>query len=288
MISTFTIHIIILFIIALLLLLNLIYKKKKEPFIDVTTDNIQLIQSTVDSIYDIKMNNIRTLSNIISKLLNGDVSGDLDIIGGIDIIPTGYVMAYTGSSDIIQYTDLNGNNIIGWFICDGRAISKTLHNRLYSKIGDIFNNNTTDKNMFNLPDYRGAFLRGTGQNILNPNNNSGPLNTYQECSIINHTHNVIDKPHFHYTNFQFDKWVDGNKRTYIEGDDYNPYYNGHMQLQSNTVANPDGKKKPYIETTSKNFTDIQVKGVSNQNNKININVNETRPTNYAVNWIIKT
>ncbi len=288
MISTFTIHIIILFIIALLLLLNLIYKKKKEPFFDVTSDNIKLIQNTVDSIYDIKMNNIRTLSNITSKLLKGTVSSDLVMIGGMDIIPTGYIMAYTGRSDIIQYIDFNGNNVVGWFICDGRAISKKIYERLYNKIGYIFTNDTTDKSLFfNLPDYRGAFLRGNGSSVLNPNNASTDLNTSQDCSMINHTHNIIDNQHTHNLNFNYDVFANGEKRSAnIDSFFQNNATQAHM-LQGKSVGEKWGRI-PYQDTSSKSVTGITIANVLSYNNRININLNETRPSNYAVNWIIKT
>lgn len=49
----------------------------------------------------------------------------------------------------------------GWLICDGRAVSRTTYAILYGIIGDNFgagDGSTT----FNLPDYRGKFLRGLG------------------------------------------------------------------------------------------------------------------------------
>lgn len=54
----------------------------------------------------------------------------------------------------------NHNN---WFLCNGQAISRTTYSELFSLIGTKFGagDGTTT---FNLPDYRGKFLRGLGGN----------------------------------------------------------------------------------------------------------------------------
>ena len=326
MITTFTINIIILFIIALLLLLNLIYKNKKtffntsvydnnntsntplkntieplknttETFISTSIYDVDTIKSTIDSIYDINMDNIRILSNNIETLLNGNVPNNLTMIGNFNIIPTGYIMAYTGTSDIIQYTDFDDNTIVGWYICDGRAISQLLYNNLFSVIGRQFSNDDTDKDSFNLPDYKGAFLRGYGTATNNLANVSAELNNSQLDSIKNHTHNIIDTPHSHtlYTDYDTLDW-----ETYHAAiDDDKP--ENHEILMGQNVGKlgkgigykgidykyPSNQIETY--TTSKNKSNINLQDVISYNgNTINVGLNETRPMNYAVNWIIKT
>lgn len=58
-------------------------------------------------------------------------------------------------------TSVRSANHGNWFLCDGQAISRTTYATLFSIIGTNFgagDGSTT----FNLPDYRGKFLRGLG------------------------------------------------------------------------------------------------------------------------------
>jgi microcystin-dependent protein len=64
--------------------------------------------------------------------------------------PSGIIQAYGGTSVPT-----------GWVDCDGSAISRTVYDALFSAIGTTWgvgDGSTT----FNVPDLRGAFLRGTG------------------------------------------------------------------------------------------------------------------------------
>lgn len=66
-----------------------------------------------------------------------------------------------GIGDVKQ--SLRNANHGNWFLCNGQAISRTQYPILFSIIGTNFGagNGTTT---FNLPDYRGKFLRGLGGN----------------------------------------------------------------------------------------------------------------------------
>lgn len=46
----------------------------------------------------------------------------------------------------------------GWIPCDGRTLSRAAYPRLFSAIGTLYG--SVDSNSFNVPDYRGEFLRG--------------------------------------------------------------------------------------------------------------------------------
>lgn len=65
-----------------------------------------------------------------------------------DVFPAGIVLPYAGTTAPA-----------GWLLCDGTAISRTDYARLFSAIGTShgYGNNSST---FNLPDYRGRFLRG--------------------------------------------------------------------------------------------------------------------------------
>lgn len=64
------------------------------------------------------------------------------------ILPPGTVLPFAGSSAPA-----------GWALCDGSAVSRTTYNALFSAVGVAhgYGDNSTT---FNLPDYRGRFLRG--------------------------------------------------------------------------------------------------------------------------------
>ena len=70
--------------------------------------------------------------------------------------PIGGIVAYAG--DAIANAGTLKNQ--GWLVCDGSAVSRIIFGQLFGVIGTrhgIGDGSTT----FNLPDYRGRFLRGT-------------------------------------------------------------------------------------------------------------------------------
>ena len=73
--------------------------------------------------------------------------------------------------------------------CDGTAVLRSAFPALYAAINTIYGqgNGTTT---FNLPDYRGAFLRGKDDGRgLDPNR---AFASYQEDEFKSHTHRIID------------------------------------------------------------------------------------------------
>jgi microcystin-dependent protein len=81
-------------------------------------------------------------------LKNGRQSSDLQTILVGSVIPAGTIAPFAGS--VVP---------TGWMLCNGAAISRTTYSELFSAVGTSHgqgNGSTT----FNLPDYRGQFLRG--------------------------------------------------------------------------------------------------------------------------------
>lgn len=58
-------------------------------------------------------------------------------------------------------TSVRSANHGNWFLCDGQAVSRTTYATLFSIIGTNFGDGD-GSTTFNLPDYRGKFLRGLG------------------------------------------------------------------------------------------------------------------------------
>ena len=64
-------------------------------------------------------------------------------------VPAGCVMAFAGG----------GTAPSGWFICDGHEVSRTAYPALFAAIGVTYGSGD-GSTTFNLPDFRGRFLRG--------------------------------------------------------------------------------------------------------------------------------
>ena len=72
----------------------------------------------------------------------------------------------------------------GWIPCDGRSLSRAAYPRLFAAIGTLYG--SADANTFNVPDYRGEFLRGwdNGRGI-----DVGRLfGTFQADELRSHNH----------------------------------------------------------------------------------------------------
>jgi microcystin-dependent protein len=61
--------------------------------------------------------------------------------------PIGAIMSFAGNAD----------PGFGWLLCDGRSLARSSYPTLFDSIGTC---NGGDGNNFNVPDFRGRFLRG--------------------------------------------------------------------------------------------------------------------------------
>lgn len=75
----------------------------------------------------------------------------------------------------------------GWLSCDGSAVSRTTYADLFGKISTTWgagNGSTT----FNVPDLRGAFVRGTGTNGDDSDQVGPSVGASQAAGNLTHTH----------------------------------------------------------------------------------------------------
>lgn len=201
------------------------------------------------------------------------VTGDLivdgmmyNVAGVPNNVPVGSIMAYVGE---IQYGSF-GQDPEGWMVCDGRQLPP---NGIYVNLFNLirytygYGNEEPDASgnlirKFLLPNYRGAFLRGSGDNTQNQMYDSEspvdyfgpPLNKYQDSSIESHTHGYQD--------------------VYL------------------TTLSAGGMLKytPLAASTSGGATSGILNSTTNTNNAktgATFTTNETRPYCYGINWIIK-
>lgn len=191
-----------------------------------------------------------------------DISGSANVsqkymINYVSIAPPiGSVMAYTMST-----------SPDGWLICNGANINRGTYAGLFAVIGTTFGSGD-GINTFTLPNYQGAFLRGTGTNGVY----SGPaLNTSQTHATQTHSHtasSVVTDPGHTHTLTTFN-------------DDYN--FTGGSQAPS---FNRNDAGSTTFSIINNNSTGITV-ATTVDNSTTNVNANETRPYNYGVYWIIK-
>lgn len=70
--------------------------------------------------------------------------------------PVGTIVPFAGRLGKQQLTSLANE---GWLICNGREVNRKKYKKLFAAIGDAHGRGDAIKT-FNLPDYRGRFLRG--------------------------------------------------------------------------------------------------------------------------------
>ena len=203
----------------------------------------------------------------------------------VAVSPVGSINGYLGNSDPP-----------GWVIADGvqRDNSSGIYTNLYNLgVGTI---STT---YYTPPNYKGAFLRGTG-NLSQDSSFLGPaLNTFQNMGVVSHTHGVSDPGHTH--------------GAYQDGHGHGINDPGHRHMLDVTTGNKygGGSGRQVIQVTTTEYgidTTYATTGISIQGAQPTVYVNgaftginttntpvvsgsysntETRPFNYGVNWIIK-
>ena len=175
-------------------------------------------------------------------------------------VPPGVVIAYAGAT----VPD-------GYLMCDGKAISRTQYPALFTAIG-VAHGIGDAISTFNLPDYRGLFLRMvdgaagrdpdvTGRTAMANGGNTGNTVGSVEFDIFGiHSHGVNDPGHSHTTTVN----------NYGAGD----------TVGYQTSATVDGRVFNGFNTwtTDGSFTGISIR---------NTGGNETRPKNAYVYYIIK-
>jgi microcystin-dependent protein len=121
---------------------------------------------------------------------NADNADLLDGQHADTLVPLGTVVAFAGSTPPA-----------GWLLCDGSAVTRTQYSALFAAIGTAHGSGD-GTTTFNLPDYRGRFLRGvdggagidpdrSSRTEMNPGGNTGDqVGSVQDDAFESHTHTV--------------------------------------------------------------------------------------------------
>lgn len=120
------------------------------------TASVTAAKLATDSVTTAKIENNAITT---TKILNEAVTAAKLAPGVLAAVtPTGVISAFGGTSAPTE-----------WLLCDGAAVSRTTYAALFAVIGENFgqgDNSTT----FNVPDFRGRFLRGVdGATARDPN-----------------------------------------------------------------------------------------------------------------------
>ena len=161
----------------------------------------------------------------------------------------------------------------GWLLCDGTAYNAStsypgnpIYQELYNVIGNQFGG--TNNTNFQVPDYRGMYLRGAGQNgkVGYTSYTGQTLNTQQTHATQTHSHTI---------NHDHEDGSGPRHKFRIRSD-------GLSGVGFDIICS-------FPTNTSYTATGLQVPTHtgSSGNNTINIDANETRPVSYSVNYLIK-
>lgn len=211
----------------------------------------------------------RTKSQNTTNYTNQKLTHELQAITtdsfNIPSVPAGCVMATLCSTDPR-----------GWFICDGRALEVQYYPDLFAVIGYHYGGSGA---YFNLPDFQGAFLRGSGSNTVKDAQNvdttyTGPtLFNMQTHATQDHYHSINDPSHTHPIR------DDGGP---------NQGYPGITSAYDNVAVVNGAALAAYTGITVKEMDNKVIStNPSTVYNKVLTSNTETRPFNYGVNWIIK-
>jgi microcystin-dependent protein len=114
-------------------------------------------------------------------------------VAATDVAIKSYVDAAVSPGFVMGYAN-NSSAPAGWLICNGASLSTTTYANLFAVIGYAFGGSGAN---FNIPDYRGCFLRGFDNGRgLDFQGTRGP-NTFQASYLTNHFHAVQDSGHVH-------------------------------------------------------------------------------------------
>jgi microcystin-dependent protein len=110
-----------------------------------------------------------------------------------DVATKAYVDAGISPGLIMGYA-IDTGPPAGWLSADGSSLSTTTYANLFAIIGYIYGGSGAN---FNVPDFRGMFLRGFDNGRGSDFQGSRAANAYQASYLINHFHALGDPGHAH-------------------------------------------------------------------------------------------
>jgi len=122
----------------------------------------------------------------------GDAANKANFLDNISSDIAALIASATPAGIIVPFGGTSAPT--GYLACDGSAVSRTTYADLFAALSTTWG--TGDgSSTFNVPDLRGAFLRGTGshgtQNMANGNDFAGPsVGSFENDQFQGHKHTV--------------------------------------------------------------------------------------------------
>lgn len=174
-------------------------------------------------------------------------------------LPVGAVSAYAGAVDSGQSATGGPGTVpiegTGWMLCDGRALQAAHYPELFAALGYLYGG---EGDMFNIPDYRGTFLRGVDHG--SGNDRDAPART----AASGGTHDGV-----------------GSTQGSALQDHGHNYEAAAQPTGGEPGAAPGGPALQAVQTTGSPVSAPGSQG------PVGTSPHETRPANIAVNYIIK-
>lgn len=240
--------------------LTIISADATNSTIDVKQDRNLVIKTNETTILTVNDANVTStvpvvLPGVPTTSLQAATKNYVDTNDAASIVtasPPGAVMAFAGSSAPT-----------GWLSCNGAAVSRTTYAALFAAISTTWGSGD-GSTTFNVPDFRGMFLRGTGTNATGSSSGAvGPaVGAYAADTYLNHNHGVSDPGHGHI----------------LYAESQGAFATGTSGSITRIAAFNPGDRNG---ATATNGTGILV-------NTSTTGGTETKPKNYGILYIIKT
>lgn len=202
-----------------------------------------------------------------------------------DAFPVGALLIWPSDT-------LNATNMINWRICNGALLSKTTYNTLFGIIGTLFGVGTATQ--FNIPDFRGLFLRGKNDTrLIGQGASAVPLDPDKDTRIKGF--DASDESSSAVGSLQ--GWALGSHGHLIDTTD--DFGTTDMDFFNKSTTKPNGLNDANLTTDDgydvdfslSKFTSSVIKRAETQDDgfasEFGTDSIETRPLNIYVNYIIK-
>lgn len=196
--------------------------------------------------------------------------------------PAGTVTAYAGEVNDETRKQLAQS---GWLVCDGSAYPVDSYPDLFAAIGSTYGGNSK-KGIFNVPDFRGVFLRGLDQGRkMDPKRHLGQ---YQGDDNRGHLHSAevsTTGEHQHSARTA----LDGSHRHRLEAQGY--WYTTKDKLERRSITNDVNDFQEYWTTEDGSHRhNIMIEAAGSHQHTVKIGESggaESRPKNYPVVYLIR-
>tara|TARA_Y100000004_G_C8921768_1_gene415743 strand:- start:731 stop:1483 length:753 start_codon:yes stop_codon:yes gene_type:complete len=144
-------------------------------------------------------------SGQITGTFTGTVSSSATVqgnIGSLEIATSTFTGTVANTATLPSFVGMVASFAMtapptGWLACDGSAVSRTTYSDLFAAIGSTWGSGN-GSSTFNVPDLRGAFLRGTGShgtnNMADGNDFAGPsVGSFENDQFQGHGHTLYSK-----------------------------------------------------------------------------------------------